>query len=101
VRRLRDLLDPERSDDPVRQFPLSVFTQLFIEGNAEEVEASAVGSARQSLLDQVREEARRMNRVLGAADREKLDEYLTSVRDLEKQLARRRSGHQAEAARWT
>jgi hypothetical protein len=32
--------------------------------------------------------ARRMNRVLGAADREKLEEYLTSVRDLEKQLGR-------------
>jgi len=74
---------------PSANFPSSVFTQLFIEGNAEEVEAQRRRlRTGQSLLDQVREEARRMNRVLGAADREKLDEYLTSVRDLEKQLAR-------------
>ena len=73
---------------PSANFPSSVFAQLFIEGNAEEIEAQRrrLRTGR-SLLDQVREEARRLNRVLGAADREKLDEYLTSVRDLEKQLA--------------
>jgi len=74
---------------PSANFPSSVFSQLFIEGSAEEVEAQRRRlQYGQSLLDQVREEARRMNRVLGAADREKLEEYLTSVRDLEKQLGR-------------
>jgi hypothetical protein len=74
---------------PSANFPSSVFSQLFIEGSAEEVEAQRRRLRYgQSLLDQVREEARRMNRMLGAADREKLEEYLTSVRDLEKQLAR-------------
>jgi hypothetical protein len=74
---------------PSASFPSSVFAQLFIDGSAEEVEAQRRRLRYgQSLLDQVREEARRMNRSLGAADREKLEEYLTSVRDLEKQLAR-------------
>jgi hypothetical protein len=74
---------------PSANWPSAVFSQLFIEGNAEEVEAQRRRLRYgQSLLDQVLEEARRMNRVLGAADREKLDEYLTSVRELEKQLGR-------------
>ena len=73
---------------PAANYPSNVFSQLFIEGSAEEVETQRRRLRNgQSLLDQVREEARRMNRALGVADREKLDEYLTSVRDLEKQLA--------------
>lgn len=74
---------------PSANFPSQVFSQLFIDGSADEVEAQRRRlQYGQSLLDQVSDEARRMNRVLGAADREKLEEYLTSVRDLEKQLAR-------------
>jgi uncharacterized protein DUF1552 len=73
---------------PSANFPSAVFAQLFLEGSAEEIEAQRRRLRYgQSLLDQVREEARRMNRALGTADRDKLDEYLTSVRDLEKQLA--------------
>jgi hypothetical protein len=74
---------------PSANFPSSVFSQLFIEGSAEEVEAQRRRlHYGQSLLDQVRDQARQMNRALGAADREKLDEYLTSVRELEQRLAR-------------
>lgn len=41
----------------------------------------------QSVLDSVREQARKMVRTLGSGDREKLDEYFTSVRELEHRLA--------------
>lgn len=42
----------------------------------------------QSILDAVREQTAGVQGQLGAADREKLDEYLTSVRELEEKLAR-------------
>lgn len=74
---------------PAANWPSNTFSQLFIEGSAEEIEAQRRRLRYgQSLLDQVRAEAKGMNRALGAADRDKLDEYLTSVRDLEKHLAR-------------
>jgi hypothetical protein len=43
---------------------------------------------KQSLLDSVAEEARRMGRSLGPADNAILDEYLTNIRDVERQLER-------------
>src|SRR5262249_7895448 len=42
----------------------------------------------QSILDTVRDQAKKMRPDLGANDRDKLDEYFTSVRELEKRLAR-------------
>jgi hypothetical protein len=41
---------------------------------------------RRSVLDAVREEARRLQGSLGGADRGKLDEYLSAVRDVEKRI---------------
>jgi hypothetical protein len=73
---------------PSENFPSSVFAKLFLEGSAEEVEAQRRRLRHgRSVLDQVREEVRRMGPAVGAADREKLDEYLTSVRELERRLA--------------
>jgi len=43
-----------------------------------------------SLLDEVGEDAKGLNRRISSEDQAKLDEYLTSVRDVEKKLARRR-----------
>ena len=43
-----------------------------------------------SLLDQAVEDARRLGHSISRDDKAKLDEYLTSVRDVEKKLARRR-----------
>ena len=43
---------------------------------------------KQSLLDSVAEEALRMRRSLGAADNAILEEYLTNIRDVERQLDR-------------
>jgi hypothetical protein len=43
-----------------------------------------------SLLDDVREEARILSGQVGRQDKDKLDEYLTGVREVEKKLARRR-----------
>lgn len=72
---------------PTENWPSSVFAQLFLDGRPDEVQAQARRLADgQSVLDAVREQARRLGTNLGARDREKLDEYFTSVRELEQRL---------------
>jgi len=79
---------------PTEDWPSSVFAKLFLEGRPEEVKAQARRLADgQSVLDSVRDQARKMQHDLGALDREKLDEYFTSVRELEQRLA--------QAAAWS
>lgn len=73
---------------PTESWPSSVFAKLFLEGRPDEVEAQARRLADgQSVLDAVRDQAKRLQRGLGTGDREKLDEYFTSVRELEQRLA--------------
>lgn len=73
---------------PTESWPSSVFAKLFIEGRPDEVEAQKRRlQDGQSILDAVREQAKDARDAAGARDREKLDEYLTSVRELEQRLA--------------
>jgi hypothetical protein len=73
---------------PADCWPSGVFARLFLEGRPDEVEAQARRLADgQSVLDAVRDQARKVESDLGAGDREKLDEYFTSVRELEQRLA--------------
>src|SRR5215207_4729735 len=72
---------------PTEDWPSSVFAKLFLEGRPDEVEAQARRLADgQSVLDAVRAQAKKLKQGLGAGDREKLDEYFTSVRELEQRL---------------
>jgi uncharacterized protein DUF1552 len=73
---------------PVESWPSSVFTKLFVEGRPDEVEAQKrrLQDGR-SILDSVREQAKDARSAVGARDRDKLDEYFTSVRELEQRLA--------------
>lgn len=70
--------------------PRAVFDRLFRGRNGAaggEVRKSALSdSDRKSVLDLVQDEAGRLRRDLGIADREKLDEYLTAVRDVERRI---------------
>jgi hypothetical protein len=73
---------------PSDSWPSSVFARLFLEGRPEEVQAQARRLRDgQSILDTVRDQAARVQSGLGASDRDKLDEYFTSVRELEQHLA--------------
>ncbi len=64
-----------------------LFKSLFIEGTAQEVASEMRQLQRgRSILDTVLGEARRIEREVGPRDRNKLDEYLTAVRDLESRL---------------
>ena len=73
---------------PTEDWPSNVVAKLFLEGRPEEVEEQARRLADgQSVLDAVRSQAKKLQEQLGAGDREKLDEYFTSVRELEQRLA--------------
>src|SRR5690606_6646512 len=64
-----------------------VYRTLFLQGTEEEVERQ-VDRLRlgESIMDAVAEHARGLERDLGAADRERLDQYVTGVRELERRL---------------
>ena len=72
---------------PSEAWPASVFAKLFIEGKPDEVEAQKRRlQDGQSILDTVGEQAKKVKSGLGPSDRDKLDEYFTSVRELEQTL---------------
>ena len=72
---------------PAENWPATVFARMFLEGRPDEVQAQARRlSDGLSILDTVREQAKRLQPKLGARDREKMDEYFTSVRALEQHM---------------
>lgn len=73
---------------PAARSPSRVFTALFIDESADERTRRA-RSIRQSrsILDLVSDDAKRLSRELGTGDRARLDDYFTSVRELELRLA--------------
>jgi hypothetical protein len=70
--------------------PRAVFRRLF--GDKEEAAARAKrDAARQSVLDLVAQDASKLQQKLGQTDRRKLEEYFTSVRELEQRIERSRA----------
>lgn len=66
---------------------LPLFDALFITRNAKDRAKQRVAFKKHaSVLDAVRQEAQSLERELGKVDREKLDEYLTSIRSVETKL---------------
>lgn len=64
-----------------------LFRALFIEEGAESRRRLAeTQELNQSILDAIRAQASQLSRRLGQADRRKFDEYLTSVREIERKL---------------
>ena len=72
---------------PVQMHPAKIFRQLFVDGTEQEVAEELKNLERgRSILDTVLDDAKLLSISLGARDREKLDEYFTSVRELEIRL---------------
>ncbi len=68
--------------------PRAVFERLFGAGSSGEREKS-LGSrlaSKKSVLDFIANDAKALHRHLGRTDRQKMDEYLTGVREIEKQI---------------
>jgi len=70
---------------PAEAHPRIVFESLFGEGGTAKERRAALRE-RASLLDSVSEEIIRLQRDLGPADRAKLEEYLTAVREVERRI---------------
>ncbi len=74
---------------PSETSPARLFAKLFLEGKADEV-AAQMRKIREgrSIMDTVGEQAKRLEQRMGAGDREKLNEYFHSVREMEQRLAK-------------
>lgn len=79
--------------------PKAVFERLFGGGNSKELaEARAKRELyNKSVLDFVAEDAKQLDKTLGQGDKRKLDEYLTSVREVEQRIERARRASNAPA----
>jgi hypothetical protein len=67
--------------------PEDLFKIMFVTGTPQEVEKQTAELKRgRSILDTVSERARKLQGQLGSRDREKFDQYLTSVRELEQRF---------------
>jgi hypothetical protein len=72
---------------PPEERASEVFNQLFLQGTPEQVEAQIhrLDTGR-SILDAVADQAKSLEREVGARDRSRLEQYFTGVRDLEVRL---------------
>lgn len=73
---------------PSEERPSRVFQQLFVQGSPDEI-AVQVSKLREgrSLMDSFAEQIKSLNRDVGGPDRARLDQYFSSVREVEKRLA--------------
>ncbi len=77
---------------PADERPSRVFARLFLDGSRAEIaEQQRKLATGKSVLDAVQAQAKALERSLPGKDREKLDEYLSAVREVEQRL------HQADA----
>jgi hypothetical protein len=73
---------------PMESNPRKVFYNLFGQGDTKE-ERQAILNTTSSLLDYVKEATTSLNRTLDAGDRAKVNDYLDSVREIERRLEKR------------
>ena len=74
---------------PSETRPSRLFSRLFLEGSAAEKNRQTQRlKDGQSIMDSVLEEAKAIQRRLGASDRDKLDQYFTAVRVAERRLVK-------------
>jgi hypothetical protein len=72
---------------PCEEKAADVFARMFLQGTAAETQVQVRRlQTGQSILDAVAGQAKDLQRRVGARDRERLDQYFTSVRDLEQRM---------------
>jgi hypothetical protein len=73
---------------PAEDSPSRLFARLFVNDSpAEQAAQQERLQHGRTIMDLVNEDAKSLSRSLGAGDRERLDSYLSSVRDLEKRMS--------------
>lgn len=77
---------------PAENSPRRLFERLFVPDSAGDKQATIKRYAqKRSILDEIANETANLNKQLGKTDQKKLDEYLSSVRQTEKQVERLQS----------
>src|SRR2546425_8767751 len=72
---------------PCEEKAADVFARMFLQGTKEETEAQVRKlETGQSILDAVAGQAKDLQRTVGARDRDRLDQYFSSVRELEQRM---------------
>jgi hypothetical protein len=72
---------------PCEEKAAEVFARMFLQGTKAETDAQIRRlEMGQSILDAVAGQAKALQRTVGARDRDRLDQYFTSVRDLEQRM---------------
>ena len=76
---------------PCQDKASDVYKQLFLQGSEEEMEVQMrklyLG---ESIMDTIAEQSKALHRRLGSHDRERMDQYHTAVRDVEKRMVKAR-----------
>lgn len=72
---------------PAERSPAKLFTKLFLEGSKQdkEIQMRRIEDG-QSIMDLVQDQTRKITKNIGREDNQTLDQYLTSVRELEQRL---------------
>ncbi|MBK1790367.1 DUF1552 domain-containing protein [Persicirhabdus sediminis] len=78
--------DSRGSAIPGEGDPMKVFNKLFTPETLTEEQQRDRLARKESVLDTILDDAKRMERVISSSDKDKLDEYFTSVRQMERQL---------------
>ncbi len=74
---------------PAMVAPSDVFEHLFGDGNKIDEKTRQMRLAhKSSILDFINDEAKRLNRRLGSNDRHKMEQYLESIRDVERRIVK-------------
>ena len=72
---------------PTEKSPANLYRQLFIQGSSKEVKQKIAELQKgRSLLDFIRNEAKSLGRNMPVEDKNKLEQYFSSIRDLEERL---------------
>jgi hypothetical protein len=72
---------------PCEEKASEVFSKMFLQGTKAETDAQVRKlQTGQSILDAIAGQAKELQRTVGPRDRERLDQYFTSVRDLEQRM---------------
>src|SRR5438128_7668227 len=72
---------------PCEEKAADVFSRMFLQGTKDETEAQVRKlETGQTILDAVAGHAKELQRTVGARDRDRLDQYFTSVRELEQRM---------------
>lgn len=74
---------------PMEGDPMALFDWLFTDGgDRQKAERETLRQRKKSVLDTIAADMKRIEGRVGAADRSKLDEYFTTVREVEKRMER-------------